>query len=116
MEFALRTLRGINLHLLIQDGRRSVVQVPPSYRSTSSVKPQGLDTGASASVEREAPARRCGTEDIVMPERHIDPVTVELYLEEIRHNPADRDPALDELVELYRLQERLIERYYEGTL
>lgn len=40
----------------------------------------------------------------------IDAEQVELYLEELRHNPADRDPRLDELVELYMFQTRLATR------
>jgi len=51
-----------------------------------------------------------------MQDRPIDVETVELYIEECRKTPENRNRALDELVELYLLQERLIERYYEGTL
>lgn len=37
----------------------------------------------------------------------IDVDQIELYLEELRRNPADRDPRLDELVELYTFQHNL---------
>ncbi|CAN5566828.1 hypothetical protein BH10CYA1_BH10CYA1_60010 [soil metagenome] len=38
----------------------------------------------------------------------IDIAQIELYIEEIRYNPENRDPRLDELVQLYRFQQELI--------
>ena len=43
-----------------------------------------------------------------MQDQIIDFIQIELYLEEIRYNPADRDPQMDELVKLYRFQQELL--------
>lgn len=41
----------------------------------------------------------------------IDVDQILLYLEELHYNPADRDPRLDELVELYCFQHNLDVEY-----
>lgn len=46
-----------------------------------------------------------------MQEQLIDYIQVEIYLEEIRNNPEDRDPQLDELVKLYHFQQQLIKEW-----
>ncbi len=51
-----------------------------------------------------------------MQEQFIDDYRIALYLEELRRNPEDRDSELDELVELYRLQQQLERRYYSNNL
>jgi len=56
-----------------------------------------------------APAQRSGTSEVyTMQDQIIDFIQIELYLEEIRYNPADRDPQMDELVKLYRFQQELL--------
>lgn len=48
-----------------------------------------------------------------MQDQLIDFVRIELYIEEIRYNPEDRDPKLDELVKLYRFQQALITQWHK---
>jgi len=43
-----------------------------------------------------------------MTDKLIDPIQVELLLEEIRYNPSEEDEWAKELIRLYRFQQALI--------
>jgi hypothetical protein len=51
-----------------------------------------------------------------MEDQLIDVETVALYSLEIRVNPEDRDRRMDELVELYGVQQRLIQQREDDLL
>ena len=49
-----------------------------------------------------------------MSEQQIDPVQIEMLLEEIRQDPANEDEWARELIRLYRFQQALIKQWESG--
>ena len=50
-----------------------------------------------------------------MSEQQIDPVQIEMLLEEIRQDPANEDEWARELIRLYRFQQALIKQWEAGA-